>query len=314
MIEADIQILHQSDFYRIINYKCYCTICSLSEPEYNNSFCVSFISKGFFEYQVFKQDFEMYVGRILLSKPGYEHRTRHINNHPDITTIFEFKPSFFELLKEQYRETAGWFLSNADLHALMHSCSVEVDYLHLRILEKIHSGQAGRLQIDEMVIELLNKIFRGMGDGSGLDLLTDKFKQLHLGTIERAVEYLREHFNEDISLNRLSQHCYVSPFHFSRLFKMIIGMPPHKYLLGIRMQHARFMLLNSSKSVTDIAFESGFQSIEHFTTGYKQQFKMCPSQQRKQIVSWGDVITSILCPVSPFLFCGSSNFSQDFLS
>jgi AraC family transcriptional regulator len=283
MIEADIQILHKSDFYRIINYKCYCTICSLSEPEYNNSFCISFIRKGFFEYRVFRQDYEMYVGRILLSKPGYEHRTRHINNHPDITTVFEFRPSFFKLLQEQYYSQAGWFLSNNDLHALMHSCNLEVDYLHLRILEKIQSRESNSLQIDEMVIELLNKIFRTMSNDNELPFLNDKFKQLHLGTIERAVEYLREHFSENISLNQLAQHCYVSPFHFSRLFKTVIGIPPHKYLLGIRMQHAKFLLSGSSKSVTEIAFESGFQSIEHFATGYKQQFKISPSQQRKQL-------------------------------
>ncbi|MBS1599148.1 MAG: helix-turn-helix transcriptional regulator [Bacteroidetes bacterium] len=282
MIEADIKILYQSDFFRIINYKCYCTICSLSEPEYNNSFCISFIRKGFFEYGVFRNQYEMYVGRMLLSKPGYEHRTRHINNHPDITTVFEFRPSFFELLKEQFHSVAGWFLSNNDLHALMHACTLDADYLHLRIVEKIQSGSFNTMQVDEMVIELLNKIFYALGNESDLLLLNDKFKQLHLGTIEKAVEYLREHFHEDISLTQLSQYCFASPFHFSRIFKAVMGIPPHKYLLGLRLQHAKFLLLNSIKSVTDIAFESGFQSLEHFTTGYKQHFKINPTQQRKE--------------------------------
>ena len=281
MIEADVHVLYQSDVYRIVNYKCYCTICSLSEPEYNNSFCVSFINQGFFEYKVFRRDYEMYVGRALLSKPGYEHQTRHINNHPDITNIFEFKNSFFELMKEQYRSSAGWFLCNNDLHALMHSYSMDVDYLYRRILEKIQSKEFNGLQIDEMVVELQDKIFRTMSNENDFPLLTDKFKQLHLGTVERAVEYIREHFNDQISLDQVSRHCYVSPFHFSRLFKSIVGVPPHKYLLGIRLQHARFLLTNSCRPVTEIAFESGFQSLEHFTTGYRQQFRLSPTQERK---------------------------------
>lgn len=259
-------------------------MCSLSEPEYNNSFCISFIQKGFFEYKVFRHDHEMYVGRVLLSKPGYEHRTRHINNHPDITNIFEFKPVFFELLKEQYQSSAGWFLSNNDLHAIMHSCTMEADYLHNLILERIQSNEQNALQVDEMVIELLNKIFRAISHTDEFPLLKDKFKQLHLGTIERAIDYMREHFSENISLHQLAQHCYVSPFHFSRLFKTVMGTPPHKYLLGIRLQHARFLLTNSSKPVTEIAFESGFQSIEHFATGYRQQFRVSPSQERKEHV------------------------------
>ena len=124
-----------------------------------------------------------------------------------------------------------------------------------------------------------------MNGVQGFPVLDDKFKELHLGTTEKAIEYMRQHFIENISLKQLSQHCFVSPFHFSRLFKAIAGLPPYKYLLGIRLQHARFLLTNSSKPVTEIAFESGFQSIEHFATGYKQQFKMSPTQQRKQFVN-----------------------------
>jgi len=285
MIEADIHILHQSEFYRIVNYKCHCNICSLSEPEYNSSFCISFIRKGFFEYRVFRSDYEMHVGRILLSKPGYEHRTRHINNHPDITTLFDFKTSFFEEIKQQYHSSAGWFLSNNDLHAMMYATSMETGYLYSHILQQIQSKQLNALYIDEMVMQLLDQVLRTMNNSKDLPVLEDRFKQLHLGTIEKAIEYLHLHFSENISLHQLSQYCYVSPFHFSRLFKKVLGIPPHKYLLGIRLQHARFLLTSSSKSITDIAFGSGFQSIEHFATRYKQQFGISPTQQRKQLVS-----------------------------
>ena len=101
-----------------------------------------------------------------------------------------------------------------------------------------------------MVFELIDKIFRSINGIQGFPILDDKFKEHHLGTIEKAIEYLREHFEENISLKQLSEHCFVSPFHFSRLFKSVTGLPPHKYLLGIRLQHARFLLINSSKSVT----------------------------------------------------------------
>ena len=45
---ADIHILHQSDFYRVEDFKCHCEVCSVTAPEYNKSFSISFIRKGFF--------------------------------------------------------------------------------------------------------------------------------------------------------------------------------------------------------------------------------------------------------------------------
>jgi len=283
MLKADIHILYQSDSYRITDYKCSCINCELSEPEYNDSFCISFIRNGFFEYQVFRHQYDAHIGRILLSKPGYEHRARHIDNHPDIVTVFEFRNSFFETMKEQYRSTAGWFLENNDLHALLVTSSAETDYLHDYIFRLLQSAQAHALEIDELVISLLEKIFKLMRSNEEIRSFPDKFRQLHLGTIERAVEYMQKHFSENISLEQVSGYCFVSPFHFSRIFKAILKTSPHKYLLQIRLTHAKILLTTTARPVSDIAFDCGFNSVEHFATAYRQQFRMSPSEQRIQL-------------------------------
>ena len=154
---ADIHILHQSDFYSISDFKCHCDICSISEPEQNRSLCISFIREGFFEYQTFRRKDEVHVGRVLISKPGYEHITGHIDGQPDITTVFEFTPDFFKKIQEQYKD-AAWFLKNNDIHSLLLQSNPELDYLHNSIWKKIAKKTAGTLQIDEMVMELLEKV------------------------------------------------------------------------------------------------------------------------------------------------------------
>src|SRR6266480_1038114 len=155
---ADVHILHQSDVYRVVDFRCHCNICSITQPEYNNSLCVSFIRKGFFEYRTFKRNDEVHVGRILISKPEYEHTTRHIDNQPDITTVFEFTKAFFERLKAEYFREAGWFLRNNDLHALMLACPPETDYLHHLILQLLQKKRIIVLQLDELVMQLLEKV------------------------------------------------------------------------------------------------------------------------------------------------------------
>jgi len=96
---ADIHILHQSEFYRINDFKCHCDRCSVSQVEYDDSMFISFVRKGFFEFQTFRRNDEMHIGRMLVSKPGYEHTTRHIDSQPDLTTSFEFTTEFFRIVK-----------------------------------------------------------------------------------------------------------------------------------------------------------------------------------------------------------------------
>src|SRR5207249_1224226 len=110
-----------------------------------------------FEYRAFNGNHEAHVGRILISKPGYEHTTRHIDHQPDVTTVFEFKKDFFETLKDHYAD-CSWFLKNNDIHSILLNCSVEADYLHHYILRNVQGKKASGLQTDEMVIHLLDKV------------------------------------------------------------------------------------------------------------------------------------------------------------
>jgi AraC-like DNA-binding protein len=285
MLIADIHILHESDFYRVNDFKCHCDRCSVSQPEYNESLFISFIRNGFFEYKTFRKDDELHVGRLLVSKPGYEHITRHIDNQPDTTTGFEFSAAFFRIVQDQYSTRAGWFLKNNDIHSLMLRSNAELDYLHHRILQMLKRKASNSLQVDEMVMDLLEKVMQRIsGDREEVASIGDSLQQFHLGTVENAREYILQHFNENISLHQLAQHCYVSPFHFSRIFKSVMNVSPHQYLAEVRLNHAKILLTTTDDPVTDIAFACGYNSIEHFATAYRGKFKTNPTRYRKEIV------------------------------
>ena len=285
MLIADIHILHQSDFYRVNDFICHCDRCSLSQPEYNASFFISFIRTGFFEYKTFRRDDEMHVGRLLISKPGYEHITRHIDDQPDTTTGFKFRAEFFRILQDQYAKQAGWFLKNKDIHSLMLRSNPQLDYLHHRILQTVKNKEASGLQVDEMVMDLIEKVMKVIsGSAQEVEPNDNSVRRFHLGTIENAKEYILQHFSENISLHRLAQHCHVSPFHFSRIFKSFMNVSPHQYLAEIRLNHAKILLTTTAEPVTDIAFACGYNSIEHFATAYRQKFKVNPTRYRKEMV------------------------------
>jgi AraC-like DNA-binding protein len=288
MLIADIHILHQSDFYQVTDFKCHCDRCSVSQPEYNESLFISFIRKGFFEYKTFRKDDELHIGRLLVSKPGYEHVTRHIDDQPDITTGFEFSAGFFRILQDQYATPAGWFLKNNDIHSLMLRSNAELDYLHHHILQMLKRRDVMALQVDEMIMDLLEKVMHLIsGKKQDVSSIGESLQQFHLGTVENARDYILQHFNEDISLHQLAQHCYVSPFHFSRIFKSVMNESPYQYLAEVRMNHAKILLTTTDEPVTDIAFACGYNSPEHFATAYRRRFKTNPSRYRKEMSDRG---------------------------
>jgi AraC-like DNA-binding protein len=279
---ADIHLLHRSEHYQVVDFHCHCDVCSVSQIEFNESFCISFIRRGFFEYRTFRKDNEVYAGRIHLSKPGYEHTTRHIDDQPDLTTTVEFTGAFFEHIRDHYKE-ASWFLRNNDIHALVMHCSPATEILQHRLLQALNSEGQDNLKIDELVFGMLDHVMGIACNAVELPYLADNLKKYHLTTIERARDYILQHFKEDISLQQLATHCHVSPFHFSRVFKSVLQTSPYKYLNEIRLHHAQLMLSTSGLPIGDVAFECGFGSIEHFSTAYKKQFGSAPSAYRKQL-------------------------------
>ena len=113
--------------------------------------------------------------------------------------------------------------------------------------------------------------------------IPDKLKQHHLGTVEKARDHILLHFKENISLQQLAAHCLVSPFHFSRIFKSMTKVSPHQYLTAVRLTHAKVLLDETNSPVSDLAYECGFNSPEHFVTAFKQFYKMRPSELRARV-------------------------------
>ena len=98
--------------------------------------------------------------------------------------------------------------------------------------------------------------------------------------IERVKLFMNENFMEDISLSQLADIGNMSVFHFNRLFKKLTDYTPYKYLLSVRLQLAQLQLKNTSQPVTEVAFASGFKSLDHFSATYKDHFGKSPSADR----------------------------------
>jgi AraC-like DNA-binding protein len=98
--------------------------------------------------------------------------------------------------------------------------------------------------------------------------------------IQRVKAYLAEHYAEDVSLETLASIAHLSEFHLARLFRQIVGLPPHAYQIQVRLWHAR-KLLAQDFSVSYVAHETGFFDQTHFTHLFKRHVGVTPGIYRK---------------------------------
>jgi AraC-like DNA-binding protein len=100
--------------------------------------------------------------------------------------------------------------------------------------------------------------------------------------VQAALDYLVEHALDDrIDLGRLADAAALSPFHVHRLFRERVGMPPGRYLGRLRLEHAATLLLDTERSVTRVAFDSGFGSLGHFHASFRRAYGRSPGAYRR---------------------------------
>ncbi len=105
-------------------------------------------------------------------------------------------------------------------------------------------------------------------------MMEDKHSQL----IEQACRFIEEN-NGDVTLIRIAEHIMVSPYHFHRLFKSIMGITPKSYANAYRQQLIKKALTENSR-ITDAIYQSGFNANSRFYENALAILGMTPTDWR----------------------------------
>jgi len=270
----------KSDFYEIKNWSFDFVTAQEQGVGYNDCFCIMFVQKGNFLFDISRKTFDLHTGYVLVDKPDYEYRLRPAAGQ---CSIFNFSADFYRQFLEDLNLKGAFFFSNPSLLSLLLHTTPEMEYLHYQLMKNTNTG---KLEKDNLVIELLKQITQTIAPNLVEKDLSDNLKKYHLVTIEKAKEYIHEHFFQDISLFEISSYACVSPFHFSRIFKKFTSFSPHQYLQNIRLKHGEILLKGSALSIADVSFQSGFTSAEYFATAFRHRFKRSPTDYRKIASGW----------------------------
>lgn len=99
--------------------------------------------------------------------------------------------------------------------------------------------------------------------------------------VRGALAQIAEHLDDALDLSALARGAALSPLHFHRIFRGMVGETPLELQRRLRMERAASSLLNSEASVTTIAFDAGYESHEAFTRAFRQAYAVSPSAYRQ---------------------------------
>ncbi len=104
-------------------------------------------------------------------------------------------------------------------------------------------------------------------------------------SIQKALDYIDEHFAEDISLNSVADHVYLHRDYLSRQFKKEVGINFVDYLMNVRLNRAKTLLESTGMRVSDIAVQVGIPNLSYFSTVFSRKFGVSPNAVRSHRIT-----------------------------
>ena len=127
--------------------------------------------------------------------------------------------------------------------------------------------------------------------------------------VVQAKLYMDKNYAENIDLDNIADEAFFSKFHFIRLFKKSYGKTPHNYLTSVRIQNAT-QLLNEGKSVSEVCFSVGFESVSSFTGLFKRVVGATPSLYQQQQAKFREDILKTPLKFIPNCFAEAKGWTK----
>lgn len=154
------------------------------------------------------------------------------------------------------------------------------------IRQAIEGGHATQPWLEEQFHRLLEALLQAhrnvAADIARLPATRQATRMELYRRLHQAKDFLDSTLDKSVTIPEIANIACLSPHHFLRQFKHLFGETPHHYHRRRRLEHARQLLSGTERSVTDICFELGFESVGSFSWLFSRHFGVSPSQYRAE--------------------------------
>jgi AraC-like DNA-binding protein len=233
-----------------------------SEEQAADRFQVNIVERGTFRLGYQRREWLLGSGCVFLSRPNDVYRYAHL---PGIEPDTCLSLTLSRLLSSELAK-------NMSCLPLVPPITNRLRFLQLQLGSIIREDIG--LALETFACELMDAVAEAPTNNR--HLYRPNQLRWYAERIHAARERMDANPADQHSLFHLSSQVAMSPFLFTRVFRELIGIPPHKYLLQLRLARAR-ALLESGMGVTDTCYAAGFNNLSHFIRAFRRHFGFVPS-------------------------------------
>lgn len=235
--------------------------------EANLSTTIFFVLSGNFEV--------LHNGRVIYLKEG----DIYLINRYD---LFGFVgDGSNHVLVTQVNSTARYQLRNPLSPSYMKEAYDKISHALATIFIETQTKQQGFEDIIEGYVYRLRGLFQRYLPHSNRNRTDNKLKELSQKSRE-IIDYINLNYAEDISLDSLSETFFLSKYYLAHSFKEQVGLTVGNYIKEIRLIHSHALVEKTTRSMIDIANETGFPNVRSFSEGFKQKYGLTPLAYRQE--------------------------------
>jgi AraC family transcriptional regulator len=260
-------LLHQGAHLSVHDYRCSAGPGDRPFAEQFLDHSLSYVRRGSFGCRCRGCTYELVAGALLVGHPGDEYTCTHDHHGGgDECLSFHFAPALIESIGD---------------HRALWQRGFAPPLPQLMVLGELAQAAAdGRSDVglDEVGLLLAARyveLASGRAEQSATPAARDR---------RRAVEtalWLDHHAHQDIDLDDAARQAGLSAFHFLRLFSAVLGVTPHQYLIRARLRRAARLLADEARSITEVAFDAGFNDVSNFVRTFHRAAGVSPGAFRR---------------------------------
>ena len=238
-------------------------------PHFHEEYAIGILLEGSQEKYCRRSKHIIHKGKISVINPGEVHSAGPVDKNGWSYRMLFVNAS---LLREIYTQIMG----KQQDYPFFSKLVIDDDKLFNMVLSLHHileRPDTSLLEKESTFLSVMGKLLQKYTDVKSESRIL-KSSGKHINKVK---EYLDQNYEEDISLEMLSELTKISPFYLLRLFKKEVGSTPHIYLTQRRIKKAK-QFLTSGDSLSDVAYKTGFVDQSHFTNRFKNIVGITPGQ------------------------------------
>ncbi len=179
---------------------------------------------------------------------------------------------------------AGLDPDKAELVEALGVRDLKIEHAAMSLLSELRSEDLGtRIYAESIANVLAVNLLRhhsSLGLSSVRKLEHERSGGLSEASLRAALDYIGDNLTQNLTLAKIAHEAHISPYHFSRMFKLSTGLSPHQYVIQQRIERAKALLANTDLSISVVAQEVGFASPSHFTQQFRRLVGVSPRSFR----------------------------------